>query len=184
MSQTQLHGTGLPGLVGQDHIGLTVPDLDQALDFFVNVLGCGHAYSFGPIRDPDGDFMTAALGVHPRAEIRRAALVRIGFGSNVELFEYAAPDQQRFQPKNSDIGAFHLALYVTDIDAAKAYLESHQIACRLGPIPIGEGPNAGQSILYFQAPWGLDMELISYPGGMAYEKTATTILWNPNKPSA
>jgi hypothetical protein len=41
-----------------------------------------------------------------------------------------------------------------------------------GPIPITEGAAAGQSILYFFAPWGLQMELISYPKGMTYEKDA------------
>lgn len=32
--------TGIPGLRGTDHIGFTVPDLEQAVDFFVNVIGC------------------------------------------------------------------------------------------------------------------------------------------------
>jgi len=44
-------------------------------------------------------------------------------------------------------------------------------------------PAAGQSILYFQAPWGLQFEAISYPKGMAYEKSAKTRLWNPKSPS-
>ena len=30
---------GMPGLKGTDHIGFTVPDLDEAIDFFVNVIG-------------------------------------------------------------------------------------------------------------------------------------------------
>ncbi len=29
------------------------------------------------------------------------------------------------------------------------------------------------------APWGLQMEAISYPHGMAYEKDADTMLWTP-----
>jgi catechol 2,3-dioxygenase-like lactoylglutathione lyase family enzyme len=32
--------TGLPGLRGTDHIGLTVPDLEQAITFFTDVIGC------------------------------------------------------------------------------------------------------------------------------------------------
>jgi len=31
---------GLPGLVGADHIGITVPDLEAATRFFVDVIGC------------------------------------------------------------------------------------------------------------------------------------------------
>jgi hypothetical protein len=34
---------------------------------------------------------------------------------------------------------------------------------------VDEGPATGQSIVYFLAPWGLQMEIISYPKGMAYE---------------
>ncbi len=30
----------LPGLRGIEHVGLTVPDLDAAVRFFVDVLGC------------------------------------------------------------------------------------------------------------------------------------------------
>ncbi len=32
---------GLPGMRGADHIGITVPDLKPAVDFLVNVIGCG-----------------------------------------------------------------------------------------------------------------------------------------------
>lgn len=173
---------GLPGLLGQDHTGITVPNLDEALDFFVRILGCKHAYTFGPIGDEEGDFMHQALGTHPRARILRVGLIRIGHGSNLELFEYEAPDQRRLDQKNSDIGAFHVGLYVEDIHAAKSYLDAQGIVTRLGPLPIADGPNAGQSILYFQAPWGLQLEVISYPNGMAYEKTAKTVLWSPKCP--
>jgi catechol 2,3-dioxygenase-like lactoylglutathione lyase family enzyme len=31
---------GLPGLRGAEHIGFTVPNLDQATAFFVDVIGC------------------------------------------------------------------------------------------------------------------------------------------------
>ncbi|OLP61789.1 glyoxalase [Xaviernesmea oryzae] len=169
----------LPGRIGLDHVGLTVPDLDEAAAFFAGVLGCAEVLRFGPIGDPEGDFMVQALGVHPRTRIERVAMIRTGHGSNLELFEYSAPDQAHYRPVNSDIGAFHLAFYVRDIQAAKAFLDAQGVATRLGPIPIEDGPIAGQSILYFQAPWGLQLELISYPQGMAYEAGAQVLLWDP-----
>ena len=52
----------------------------------------------------------------------------------------------------------------------------------MGPLPVEQGPAAGQSILYFLAPWGLQLEAICYPDGMAYEKDAT-ILWTPKEPA-
>ena len=41
---------GLPGLTGVDHIGFTVPDLDQARAFLVDVLGCELMYTLGPFQ--------------------------------------------------------------------------------------------------------------------------------------
>ena len=173
----------IPGMRGHDHTGVTVPNMAEAVDFFTNVIGCSKATSFGPFADDKGTFMQDLLGVDPKAVITEITLLRCGFGSNVELFEYTAPDQKDLKQKNSDIGAFHIAFYVDDVAAAKAYLETKGVATRLGPVPISEGPAAGQTILYFQAPWGLQFEAISYPGGMAYEKDAETRLWDPKKPA-
>ncbi len=39
---------GLPGLRGADHIGITVPNFEQAEDFFENVLGFEPFYEHGP----------------------------------------------------------------------------------------------------------------------------------------
>jgi hypothetical protein len=58
---------GVPGLRGHDHTGITVPDIRQAADFFINVLGCKEAMSFGPFADEKGNFMADLLNVDPRA---------------------------------------------------------------------------------------------------------------------
>jgi catechol 2,3-dioxygenase-like lactoylglutathione lyase family enzyme len=169
----------MPGMRGHDHTGITVPDMKQAVDFFTDIVGCKKAMSFGPFADDKGTFMQDVLGVDPKAVIEQITMVRCGIGSNIELFKYTAPDQKTFEVKNSDIGGFHIAFYVDDVAAAKTYLDGKGIKTRMGPIPLKEGPAAGQTILYFQAPWGLQLEAISYPNGMAYEKDADTVLWSP-----
>ncbi|MBZ9855016.1 VOC family protein [Mesorhizobium sp. CA13] len=174
--------SSIPGMRGHDHTGITVPDMKQAVDFFTDVVGCKKAMSFGPFADDKGTFMQDLLGVDPKAVIEQVTMVRCGYGSNIELFKYTAPDQKNLTPKNSDIGGFHIAFYVDDVAAAKAYLEAKGVKTRLGPLPVKEGPAAGQTILYFQAPWGLQLEAISYPDGMAYEKGAETVLWSPKNP--
>ena len=173
----------IPGMRGHDHTGITVPDMKQAVDFFTNVVGCKKAMSFGPFADDKGTFMQDLLGVDPKAVIEEITQIRCGYGSNIELFKYTAPDQKDATPKNSDIGGYHIAFYVDDVAAAKAYLESKGVKTRMGPLPVKEGPAAGQTILYFQAPWGLQLEAISYPEGMAYEKGAETVLWSPKDPA-
>lgn len=172
----------IPGMRGHDHTGITVPDMKQAVDFFTEIVGCKKAMSFGPFADDKGTFMQDLLGVDPKAVIEQVTMIRCGYGSNIELFKYTAPDQKDLTPKNSDIGGFHIALYVDDVAAAKAYLDGKGVKTRMGPLPVKEGPAAGQTILYFQAPWGLQLEAISYPNGMAYEKGADTVLWSPKNP--
>ena len=173
----------VPGVRGVNHIGLTVPDINEAETFFSDVLGCEKATSFGPFRDDTGTFMQDLLDVDPRAVVNQITLMRCGFGSNIELFSYDAPDQQTVRPRNSDIGGHHIGFYVDDIDAAAAYFKDKGIRTLMGPFPVNEGPAAGQSVLYFFAPWGLQMEAISFPKGMAYEKDGGPVLWSNTEPA-
>ena len=172
----------LPGIRGVNHIGITVPDLAEAEAFFTDVLACQKATAFGPFRDNTGTFMQDVLDVDSRAVIEQITLMRCGFGSNIELFHYTAPDQKNVTPRNSDIGGHHIAFYVDDIDAAAAYLRDKGLKVNMGPIPVSEDPAAGQSILYFSAPWGLQLEAISFPQGMAYEKDGGPVLWSNTAP--
>ncbi|GAA0991953.1 VOC family protein [Acrocarpospora macrocephala] len=158
--------TGLPGLVGLDHVGLTVPDIDQATEFLVDVLGCEYLYPLGP-RSDGGDWMATHLNVHPRARVDKLRFFRCGTQPVFEVFEYEAPDQVSTPPRNSDVGGHHLALYVEDIDAAVAYLRSRGVTVLGGP-NASDGPHAGQRWVYFLAPWGAQFELVSYPHGRAW----------------
>jgi catechol 2,3-dioxygenase-like lactoylglutathione lyase family enzyme len=173
----------LPGVRGINHIGITVPDMAQAETFFADVLGCQKAMAFGPFSDDQGNFMQDLLDVDPRAVVEQITLMRCGFGSNIELFKYTAPDQKTVTARNSDIGGHHIAFYVDDINAAAEYLKDKGIRTLMGPLPVNEGPAAGQSIIYFFSPWGLQLEAISFPGGMAYEKDGGVVLWSNTDPS-
>ena len=171
----------IPGIRGLDHIGVTVPDIEQAVGFFQEVLGCQEAFRFGPFMDDKGTFMQDLVNVNPRAVIKQIVLVRCGQGSNIELFQYSSPDQKTEEPRNSDYGGHHLAFYVKDIKAAVDKAKANGLKTFMGPFPIKEGPAAGQSITYVLAPWGMQLELISYPKSMAYEKGAKTRLWAPGR---
>jgi glyoxylase I family protein len=75
----------------REHVALTVPDLAEAIAFFVDVLGCEHLYDMGPFSDPEGTWMTDNLDVHPRAEIPRSRCCACFNGANFEVFEYSPP---------------------------------------------------------------------------------------------
>ena len=174
---------GLPGLRGTEHIGFTVPDLNEAVRFFVDVLGCEAFYDLGPFQSED-DWMQTHLNLHPRAVMRRLQFMRCGHGSNFELFEYEAPDQTTHPPRNSDVGGHHLAFYVDDIDAAVAYLHAQGIRVLGQPTVRVAGPSAGQTWVYFLSPWGMSLELVSFPNGKAYEQQTQRRLWHPVDPLA
>ena len=171
--------TTVPGLLGIDHVGITVPNVAAAAAWFEHALGGSNPLTFGPFSDPTGDFMKQLVDVDPRAVVEQIRMVRVGNGPGVELFQYTAPDQDRTFRKNSDWGAHHIAFYVRHIDKAVSNLQAKGVQKRFGPFPVTAGPAAGQTINYFATPFGTDIELISYPHGMAYEKTAPIRLWDP-----
>jgi glyoxylase I family protein len=157
----------LPGLRRVDHIGFTVPDLDQAHRFLVDVLGFEYLYSLGPFKHDD-DWMATHLAVHPRAEMNNR-FYRCGGETLLEVFEYDAPDQRTTQPRNSDIGGHHVAMYVDDLDAAVEHLKAAGVEVFAGPT-ASKGPAEGNRWIYFLSPWGMQFELVSYPGGKAFDR--------------
>jgi catechol 2,3-dioxygenase-like lactoylglutathione lyase family enzyme len=171
--------TKVPGLLGIDHIGITVPNVVDAARWFEDVLGFENPLTFGPFSDPTGTFIQDLVDTDPRAVVEQIRMVGGERGANVELFQYSAPDQDRTPRRNSDYGAKHITFYVKHIDKAVAYMQSKGVEKLLGPLAVTEGPAAGQSINYFKTPFGIFIELISYPHGMAYEQTADVLLWNP-----
>ena len=42
----------------------------------------------------------------------------------------------------------------------------------LGDPTASKGPHEGQRWVYFLAPWGMQFELVSYPGGKLFDRQA------------
>jgi catechol 2,3-dioxygenase-like lactoylglutathione lyase family enzyme len=153
----------LPRASAVDHAGFTVPDLNEAVDFFVGVLGFELCYRETPVDAPEDDTMLLRLGIHPRSGVR-GALLRLGSSSGIEVLEYTGPDAGGEPPANTTHSAGHLALRVDDIEAAAAYLRSRSdVEVFEGPNIVDVGPSAGIRWLYFKAPWGLQLELVELP---------------------
>lgn len=158
----------IPGLSRLDHVGFTVPDLETARGWLIDVLGCEYMYSLGPF-ESDDDWMAEHLNVDPRAVMRRLHFFRCGGQAIFEVFQYEAPEQQTVGPRNSDVGGHHVALYVEDLDAAVAYLREAGVTV-LGDPTTSRGASEGQRWVYFLSPWGMQFELVSYPHGKAFDK--------------
>lgn len=172
--------SGIPGVRGIDHFGITVPDIKQAHEFFVDVLGCEPIFTMAG-KQSDDEWMRTHLGVHPRTIIHEIRFYRLGSGANFEVFHYAAADGQKPQPRNSDIGGHHIALYVDDLDEAVLYLRERGVEVMGEPTASREWAT-GQRWIYFRSPWGLQFELVSAPNGKAYEAETSRLLWHPAHP--
>ena len=158
---------GIPGLSRLDHVGFTVPDLEAAHAWLVDVLGCEYMYSLGPFQAED-DWMAEHLNVDPRAVMRQLRFFRCGGQAVFEVFQYEAPKQSSDVPRNSDIGGHHVALYVDDLDTAVDYLRDAGVTV-LGDPTTSRGASEGQRWVYFLSPWGMQFELVSYPHGKAFD---------------
>lgn len=169
----------LPGMRGTQHIGITVPDVDEAVEFLVDIMGCEAYFSFGPFGPFEDDWMTKNLNVNPRAVIEVITMVRCGNGPAFEVFKYTSPDQNPNPPKNSDIGGYHIAFYVDDINEATQYLRDNGVQVLESPHPLTGTLLEGMDWVYFLTPWGMQMEIVSAPDGILDEEQNNRSFWDP-----
>jgi catechol 2,3-dioxygenase-like lactoylglutathione lyase family enzyme len=145
-------GSGIPTATNVDHLGVTVPDLQQAIGFFTKVLGAEFLFSFqeGPGTSNPAD-LNKAFGVPADSKLQ-IAMLRLGSTLNIELMEYETPDQRTVMPRNSDFDAPHIAFFVSDMDAAADYLVAHGCKLFSGPLVSEGGPKAGRRFATFKRP--------------------------------
>ena len=55
------------------------------------------------------------------------------------------------------------------MDSAVAYRRANGVTV-LGEPTASTGPSEGQRWVYFLSPWGMQFELVSYPGGKAFDR--------------
>jgi catechol 2,3-dioxygenase-like lactoylglutathione lyase family enzyme len=163
---------GIPTARSIDHVGVSVPDLDEAVEYFEDVLGAELVYrATPPIDESVSDWMERNLGVHPDTTMRLAKL-RLGPNVMVELLDYDDPTGRDEAPKNSDNGASHICFYVDDMEAALEYFEDVPDTEVLGDARLAEeGPEEGQTFVYVTTPWGFQLELITTPDDTAFKQS-------------
>lgn len=154
----------MPRRPGLDHIGLTVPDLEQATAFFERIVCARVLFDSGPFSAPD-DWMLINLDVDPRATIHHLRMLGLPGGGMLELFTYSSPDQNNARPRNSDAAGHHAAFRVPDIDTARESLVAAGVKVQGDVKRVDDGPAAGLRWLYFLAPWGMQLEFVQYPDG-------------------
>jgi catechol 2,3-dioxygenase-like lactoylglutathione lyase family enzyme len=148
---------------GVDSVGITVSDLDRAVDFYSNVL----KFERVSAAEVHGDAYERLEGVFGMR--MRVARLRLG-QEHIELREFLAP---RGRPvpvdfKSNDRWFQHIAIVVSDMGEAYARLRRYRVEhASTGPQTLPAwNPNAGGiQAFYFRDPDGHHLEVIWYPRG-------------------
>jgi catechol 2,3-dioxygenase-like lactoylglutathione lyase family enzyme len=151
-----------------DSIGITVNDLDRAVDFYTRVLTFEQE-SEHEVAGSDYDHLFGVFGMR-----LRVARLQLG-NEHIELMQFLAP-RGRPTPVDShsnDRWFQHVALIVSDMDQAYARLRTFKVEhASSGPQRLPDwNPNAGGiKAFYFRDPDGNHLEILEFPAGKGAEK--------------
>jgi catechol 2,3-dioxygenase-like lactoylglutathione lyase family enzyme len=143
-----------------DHVGLTVADLDRAVEFWCGRLGLRLLHR-AIETDPD----IASLIGEDSVELEIADL-DAGDGRIIELIRYIRPAGRPVRARSSDPGSSHIALRVDDLDAALERIEGSE-ARQISRHPVllhdPGGAWDGVTCCYIADPDGIIVELVQRP---------------------
>jgi len=140
-------------ILGVNHVGLSVPDMDRALQFYCELLGFEKLSDAGwPSGTESADRILAVEGTSAR-------VCHLG-SSNLllELFQFGDCNPVSQDPNRPvvDHGITHLCLAVTDLDAEFARLSAAGMVFHSPPTDVGI---PGVRTVYGRDPFGNVVEL-------------------------
>lgn len=164
--------TAAPLVSAVDAVGMTVSNMDRSVAFFRDVL------TFEPVSDTEvsGEAYDRLTGVFAS----RLRIVRLRLGEEaLELTEYLTP---RGRPvpadsRSNDLWFQHVAIIVSDMDAAYARLRQHRVE-HASPepqrLPDWNPAAGGIKAFYFKDPDGHPLEVLQFPFGKGDAKWQRT----------
>jgi len=162
--------------VGIHHVGITVPNLVDAISFFEHVFGCRTVMRFD--KNPAaGEWLGSHVGAHPDSVIAGLAILRCGDGTNLELIEFRRPTGIGDAPRLSTHSSTHIAVQVHDLEMVTARFRTGGGELLCGPNLIKDGDLAGLHWIYGRTPWGLLVELVSVASALGYTQRTADRLW-------
>jgi catechol 2,3-dioxygenase-like lactoylglutathione lyase family enzyme len=151
-----------PALVdGVDSIGITVSDMDRAVDFYSKILTF-EKVSDTEVSGEDFEHLEGVFGLRMR-------VVRMRLGDEfIELTEYLAPKGRPIpvDSRSNDRWFQHIAIIVNDMDKAYARLRQNKVEfASSGPQKLPDWNNnaAGISAFYFKDPDEHPVEILQFP---------------------
>src|SRR5208283_4521424 len=153
-----------PALVdGVDAIGITVSDMDRAVDFYSKVLTF-EKVSDNEVAGENYEHLEGVFGLRMR-------IVRMRLGDEfIELTEYLAPKGRPIpvDSHSNDRWFQHIAIIVSDMDKAYAWLRQNKVEhASSGPqrLPDWNKNAGGIKAFYFKDPDEHPIEILEFPEG-------------------
>ena len=122
----------LIGIMGIHHIGLSVPDLEKAREFYVGLLGMEEVWQWR------WDKGAVAIDEMLRLHDSSAKVLQLRAGDfELELFEYGSPVPPPLDPARpvNNFGYTHFALRVSDAESVYQRLIAAGMDFHRAPIP-------------------------------------------------
>jgi len=143
-------------IIGADHTGITVSNLERSLAFWRDILG----FELSHTAHQTGELAREITGV-AGAELKLAVL-KAPSGHKIELLEYLAPPERTKHAdlRPCDVGAVHVALLVDDLDAVLEKILASGWKAAGRPQTLKSGPNAGKRVVYVRDPDGTTIEFM------------------------
>jgi catechol 2,3-dioxygenase-like lactoylglutathione lyase family enzyme len=146
-------------ILGADHTGITVSNLEHSLAFWRDVLG----FEFSHSTHQKGEVAEQITGVKG-AELK-LAVVKAPGGHKIELLEYLAPADRKEENalRPCDVGHVHVALTVENLDALLQKIAESGWKGAGEPQALISGPNTGKRVIYVRDPDGTTIEFMELP---------------------
>ena len=155
-------------VVAVDTVSMVVDDIDRSVRFFTDVLAFKKV-SEVEVTGSEYDRLEGVFGV-------RLRIARLRLGDEfLELLDFIAPEGRPVpvDSRSNDLWFQHVALIVSDMDAAYARLRAHNVRhASSGPQRLPDwNPNAGGiEAFYFKDPDGHVLEILEFPQGKGAAK--------------
>lgn len=138
------------------HSGITVKNLEDALEFYVGILG----FTLMKRQTNDTDYIHDIVKI-PGLKKIEIAFVKTPDGQLIELLEYIGLDTYSGESRSCDYGTGHICLGVTNLDAMFQELSDKGVQFKSDKVvTITAGNHKGAKAVYMKDPDGYLIELM------------------------
>ena len=148
----------LPIPVTFHHVGITVSNLERAVEWYSKVFGLKPGVAL-EVSGPSGE---RVLRLPPH--VHRAALLPVGDFA-IELLEFI-PTRKAMEMRQDDVGYVYICFAVDDLEDVYQRLTAEGIDFHTEPLYAEEGQIAGSKFCVMRDPDGKTIELVELGPGM------------------